>query len=180
LRKKYTKPELLSLLKEYKEEITSIRNWDNYSKEKNLPHSQTIISHFGSWNKFKELLSLDLNEQSRPVKYSNESLYAILDEHQQYYTSATEWDTFAEENQLPKHIIFMDRLGPEILTERIGITLNWTTDNIKAKILEHFPNQPPTQAAWNAIAKSERVPAYMTIVRRFGTWNQMKYEVYYK
>lgn len=180
MRAKYSKSELLSLLTEHKEHITSIREWNQYSKENDLPHSQTIISHFGTWNKFKKMLSLDLNDQSRPIKYTEDVLYSILDKYKEHYTSAANWDKFAEEKNLPKHIIFMERLGPEILNENNGVILNWTTESIKKSILQHFPNHPPTQKEWSNIVNSERVPAYMTIVRRFGTWNKMKYEVYHK
>lgn len=179
MKQKYTKDDLIELLRGHKEHITSISNWNQYRADKSLPHAQTIISHFGSWNAFKDVLNLEKNQQNRPQKYSDEELLSILEKHKEQYSSVAAWDQFAENNNLPKHFIFLDRVGPDVLFEKVGYVSKWTHDNIKSAILSQFPDSPPTQAEWHAITKVfKNLPGYMTIIRQYGGWNQMKEKLY--
>lgn len=174
--------ELLTLLKGNEEHITSVNKWNEYSKDNALPHSQTIISYFGSWNGFKKEL-LDLKDDlkvGRPEKYSDNELHIILDEYKTHYTSVGDWDMFAETQQLPKHFVFMNRLGPDIIREKTGLITSWSTEEIKKIIKYYFPTKPPTQTEWMELAKMKRVPGKSTIIRKFNSWSQMKFEVYYK
>ena len=176
--KSYTNNELLILLEKHKKHITSTLDWERYRKGKDLPHFQTLIARFGSWNELKKLLCLPLNDQFRPLKYTDEDLQQLLDNHKEHYTSATEWDKYAEVHGLPKHALFYDRLGLDVLSNYLDVRVSWTKKNIENSLLKHFPEQPPTAQKWNELRESEKVPTTMTIIRRYGTWNNMKKEVY--
>ncbi len=177
--KKVSYNEYLEMITPHKEHLTSIGHWNEYRKNKDLPHAQTLIKCFGSWNSLKEILSLEQNNQSRPMKYTDEDLINLLQKYKHKYTSATEWDLFAEEQNIPKHYLFLDRLGAEELQKYTGIVSRWTDDSIRAVILQYFPDRPPTTREWLLLSETEKVPSKMTIIRHFGSWNAMK-EIYNK
>lgn len=181
MKKRYTDEELLELARGHKQYITSTGAWEKYRKDskQQLPHSQTFVSRFGSWNGFKEKLSLAVNEQNRPVKYTDEYLYDTLTRYGKQYTSVNDWNRFAEANDLPSHRVFILRLGEDVLYEKVGFVSEWTTEKLKKLIRNHFPDAPPTRRAWDSLQLSTMKPSYQTIVRRFGSWQQMKYYVYY-
>lgn len=155
--------------------------WNEYRKDKDLPHAQTIVSHFGTWNNFKEAMNLEQNQRARPFKYSDEHLLSLLEQYKEHYSSAAEWDSFAEKNSLPKHYIFIDRLGPDILFEKTGYVVKWTTEMLRSTILKHFPHSPPTQAEWTSLTQENgSLPSFITIIRHFDGWNKMKQEIYNK
>jgi len=170
--------EYLKIIAPHKQHLTSVGYWNTYRIGKELPHSQTLIKHFGSWNALKNVLSLEQNSQSRPVKYTDEELVAMLEKYKGKYTSASEWDLFAEGNNLPKHYLFLDRLGAEELQKHTGIVLRWKEDSISDAILRYFPDRPPTTQEWLLLSKVEKVPSKMTIIRHFSSWDEMKKEIY--
>jgi len=172
--------ELLDLIRGHEEHLTSVIKWNQYSKEHDLPHSQTLIKSFGTWNKLKEHLSLEAYEQHRPLKYTDEMLNSILKEHHEHYTSVLGWNQYAESNNLPKHFVFIDRLGITKIRKETKFTAHWSTKEIIFLIKKHFPSKAPTRPEWDEVSKVESVPSYQTICRRFGTWNTMKHELYYK
>lgn len=169
---------MLSLLKGHEEHLTTISSWNNYCKSTGLPHSQTLISHFGSWNNLKHLLGLEVNKQSRPKKYSDEYLYNILRKYKNHYTSAKNWDDFSVKNNLPSHKIIMDRIGPYNAYKKTGVIPSWTEEIIREVILKEFPEIPPTVSEWNQLKSEDPLPSSRTIIRRFESWEKMKRELY--
>lgn len=168
---------LIELLQNHKDHLTSMSKWNVYSKEHDLPHSQTIIKYFGTWNKVKEALSLEQQGQSRPPEYTDEMLLEYLDRYKEEFTSISEWNTFAKTNQLPSYYTFTRHLGTEIVEQKT-MTMVWDKNKLKRLILSYFPETPPTVTKWMEVANKEKLPSHMTIVRHFKSWTQMKYEVY--
>lgn len=179
MREQISDDELLSIARQHKEQLKSVKHWNEYRKGKGLPHSQTFISRFGTWNAFKEQLSLEINEQNRPQIFSDEELMDILKKYKNQYIGIKEWDQFAERHGFPTHALFLQRLGMDKVYELTGYTSQWTTEQLKQLILMHFPNTPPTQSDWNSLSSKVRLPSYLTVIRRFGSWNNMKHAVYY-
>ena len=183
MREQISDEELLAIAKQHKKHITSVTKWNDYrktQKTKGLPHSQTFISRFGSWNAFKEMLSLDINNQSRPQTFTDVELIDILNEHKDHYTGITEWDNFADQNGLPKHALLLDRLGMDQVYDLTGFTSQWSKEQLERLILMHFPDKPPTQRECNDLSDQVNLPSYLTVIRRFGSCNSMKHSVYYK
>lgn len=175
----YDKENLLTLLTPYKANLTSVKAWNEFSKQHNLPHSATLIKNFGSWNQVKEALSLDQSKAQRPVKYSAEELLILLDRYHEKFTTINDWNAFASENELPSYPTFERYLGREEIERKTGLVLNWDEKKLKSVIKEHFPDKAPTISQWNAIAKEYSLPTHMTIVRHFNSWSIMKARVYH-
>jgi len=156
-----------------------VGKWNDYAKANSLPHSQTFIQRFGSWNNIKERLNLELNSQHRPQKYEQNELMVILNEHKGAYKSINAWNQYASKHKLPTHQVFEKYLGLDVIEEITGLQTELSKDFLKNHIKEHFPNRPPTITEWNNIAKEKSVVSSSTIVRRFGSWNNMKAHVYF-
>ena len=180
MREQISDEELLSIAEQHKSHITSVKKWNEYSIANGLPHSQTFISRFGTWNRFKKKLSLDVNNQHRPQTFTDKELIAILKKHKKHYTSIGNWDSYADQHNLPKHALVLDRLGMDRIYKLTGFTSQWTKEQLEELILHHFPDKPPTQNDWNALSSQVNLPSYLTVIRRFGSWNNMKHSVYYK
>lgn len=175
----YDKETLMKLLLPHKEYLTSVRAWNEYSKEHNLPHSATLINQFGSWNSTKAAFSLEESKPQRPKKYSAEELLVTLENYHDKFTTINGWDDFASKNELPAFSTFERYLGRELIEEKTGMVLEWNEDKLKHIILTHFPSTPPTVSKWNEVAKQHNLPTHMTIVRHFKSWSIMKARVYH-
>lgn len=174
----FDKEKLKAIIEQHKKHLTSAIAWNKYRANKNLPHSQTLISHFGSWNNVKKALNLEQNKQSRPVKFTDEEIYTIISENKEHYTSVIEWDAHAVKHNLPSHDLITGRLDPDSIYQETGVVVRWTDRIIKDKILEYFPTIPPTMRGWNELSKTEHLPSATTIARRFGKWNILIAELY--
>ena len=180
LRSRYSDEELLEIAKKHKDFFTSVGKWNTYAKEHGLPHHQTFIQRFGSWNNIKDLLNFETNEQHRPYKYEVSELLEILNEHKEAYTGIYAWNQYAKEHQLPTHGVFERILGIKKLDSITNYTQSASKEDLKKIILSYFPNKPPTVNEWKSISKANEVPSFTTVIRRFGSWNLMKVYVYYR
>lgn len=174
----FSDDELLKIANEHRVHFTSTRKWNEYARKNGLPHHQTFIQRFGSWNDVKEKLGLQTNNQYRPLKYSKTELLKILSEHSKAYTSINAWNMYAKKHQLPTHGVFERQLGINQLEELTPF--NSKEIDLKELILTYFPIHPPTVTEWKDLSKNISVPHYMTIIRKFGSWNLMKNQVYKK
>lgn len=175
----YDKDTLMEILFPHKEHLTSVRAWNEYSKEHNLPHSATLINQFGSWNNAKAAFSLEESKPQRPVKYSAEGLMEVLETHHAKFTTINDWNTFASNNELPAYQTFERHLGRDIIEEKTGLVLEWNEEKLKKVIKKYFPSKAPTVAQWNEKAKEYHLPTHMTIVRHYKSWSIMKARIYY-
>jgi len=173
----YDKESLLALLQEHKEHITSMNAWNIYCKEKGLPHSQTIIKHFGSWNLAKSALSLEQLEQNRPVRYKESELIDLLEQHKDKFSTINDWNAYASKNQLPTYYTFVSHLGKDLVEQKTSL-VSWDKNKLSQLILKYYPDSPPTVNSWRTMEKQYGLPSHMTIVRHFQSWSLMKSEVY--
>lgn len=166
-------------LRPHLENVTSTRDWDEYRKQHDLPHSQTLINKFGSWNRLKEALSMKQNALHRPVKYTPDVVREILQEHGTALTGQVAWNNYAKENQLPNYKIIFERLSETEVYEITGYIKKYTVDISKKIVLEHFPDKPPTFAEWERLAKVNRnVPSATGLFKQFGSWRNMVSQIY--
>jgi len=178
--KTYSSEELIEIARKHQHALTSVNKWGVYSESHDVPHAQTFIAHFGSWNKLKQQLNLDTNSQGRPQTFSETDLLDILREHGEQYTSIRVWNTYAEKHGLPGHHVFAKRMGLKRLSELTKYESLEQVKDYKTLILKYFPERPPTFAEWSKLAEKENVPSAITIVRHYGKWNLMKHVVYYQ
>ncbi|WP_084242343.1 hypothetical protein [Planomicrobium okeanokoites] len=183
LKKVLSKEELqpyIEMLKPHKEFLTSAREWNAYRKDLGLPHSQTLIGKFGSWNAVKESFEdVEVNARHRPIKYDKAKVKAILKEHGEHLTSQAAWNQYANENKLPNYTILFDRLTDEEIYEITKYRRVYTKDIISQIVKEYYPTTPPSFREWNYLAKNETgIPSASLIIVRFGSWKRMIKEVY--
>lgn len=177
----YSDEELWGILKKHKDAITSVAAWNRYAKKHKLPHSQTFINRFGSWNEIKKKLNLNINQQHRPSKYSKEELYEILRKHNNAYKNIYQWNQYAKKHKLPSHDVFVRHLGLKELESIVGVSFSgYSIENIAKQIREHFPHKPPTVDEWKRLSRTKKLVSESTIISKFGSWNNMKSYVYMK
>lgn len=175
----FSDEELWELVTKNKEFLTSVGEWNQYAKTNKLPHSQTLIKRLGKWNEIKRRLNIERNEQHRPIKYSKEELIELLKQHKNAFKNIYEWNQYAKRNKLPDYNIFRRYLGDKMIMELTGYSFgNYTKDQIKEIILHYFPFSAPTVGEWQAVGREENIPSASTIIRVFGSWNEMKKQVY--
>lgn len=177
-KQKFTDEELWELATKHKQAMTSVSEWNRYAKTQGLPHSQTMIQRFGSWNEIKEKLELEVNHQYRPQKYDRDELLAILKEHKTAYTNIYAWNQYAIKHKLPTHQVFEKYLGLETLELLTELKPVLSKESVKRQIKEYFPERPPTVMQWLNLSKQSSVVSTSTIIRYFGSWNNMKAHVY--
>lgn len=173
----FDKESILAILQQHKEHMTGVSPWNVYSKEKGLPHSQTIIRYFGTWNQAKASLSLEPLKRGGNTLYTEEELLVYLEKYKDKFTTIYEWDDFAMQNQLPYYYTFTRNLGTDVVEEKTRIMV-WDKEKLKKLIPQYFPDQPPTISKWKNIAKEHNLPSHMMIIRHFKSWSNMKYELY--
>lgn len=178
--KSYTTAELIEIARKHQHALTSVNKWNVYSETHDVPHAQTFIGHFGTWNNLKQQLNLNTNSQGRPQTFVETELVSILKEHGDHYTTIRNWNAFAEEHGLPGHHVFAKRIGLERLSQMTKYEGVSDAKDYKPMILKYFPNEPPTYNEWAELASKEKVPSATTLVRHYGKWNVMKHEVYFK
>lgn len=170
----------IEMLKPHKEFITSAREWNAYRKENGLPHSQTLIGKFGSWNAVKEAVGISkLNAGHRPIKYDKAMVEHVLKEHGQHLTSKLAWDRYANEHNLPHYTIIFERLSDEEVFELSKYRRIYTKEIISQTVKNYYPGTPPSYREWQHLAKNEDgVPSASLIIVRYGSWKKMIKEVY--
>lgn len=181
--KKTTEEELayyIEMLKPHKEHLTSSREWNEYKNLYKLPHSQTLIRKFGSWNALKEAVGVNkVFAQNRPIKYDADTIKAILKEHGSHLTTKLQWDQYAKENKLPNYTVLFERLTEEEVFDITGYRKSFNKDSLKDVIKKYYPTTPPTFKEWEALGKAESdAPSASLIVVHFGSWKNMIDYVY--
>lgn len=170
----------IEIIKPHQEYLTSNRQWNEYRIGKDLPHSQTLIRKFGSWNAIKEALKLEeVNGAHRPVKYDPDAVKAVLKEHGQHLLTQVKWNEYAKENKLPNYTVIFERLSEDEVFELTGYLKNVDKKSLTKVIRKHYPDKAPTSREWNNLAKTTpHIPSSSTIIVHFGTWKKMIRAVY--
>lgn len=168
----------------YSDEAYSVGKWEKLRKahpELHLPHSQSIIKLFSSWNTAKEAAGLITFSPSRPLEYSKEQLITILEEHGHVYTSAVEWDRYAKVNGLPSSDILMRNLDEETKGKLLNSAkFSYSKESLGKLLHENFPNHPPSATEWESIRSTHnpKLPSTSVFVSRYGSWNNALTENY--
>lgn len=103
--RKYSKEEIIKIIKEHKEHFTSKLKWDEYSKENKLPDYRTIRNYF-SWEEVQKMANVKVKHN-----YSHEELLKIARNHAPYFTTMKRWDEYAKENSLPSSMNYYRKFG---------------------------------------------------------------------
>lgn len=173
-------PYYIELLAPHKEQLTSTRKWNNYRTHHDLPHSQTLIRQFGSWNEVKEALDIkEVNERHRPIKYDADKVRAVLKEHGEHLKSMQQWNAHATEHHLPNYAVLFDRLSEDEVFELTGYRKTFNQETLSQVIKKHFPDSAPTIRRWEELANTDsNIPSASLIILHFGSWKKMKRKVY--
>lgn len=163
---KYTKEDLIQIIKEHKDQFTSKADWNEYAKEKGLPHYETFWYNNIFWNDI-------LNIAGKPSKvYSSEELLRIAEEHRDYFISRKVWDEFAKKHDLPNSYQYIKAFGNWIdVKNRV---LKKSNDDLLRIAKEHNLISF-SRKEWDAYAKKHNLPASSMYIDRFGVnWNKLK------
>lgn len=163
------KSELINLLKKHKNQLTTVKEWEKYSKNNNLPSSVSLIYYFGSWNKLKKVLNLPVNSVR---SYDDEALKQIALEHRDHLSTKRIWDAYYKEKGLPSSSTFLKVFGTwNNLKDFVGISKGLRSDQYSKedieKILKEHGNNFENRQLWDVYAKENRLPTYKTIKKHF-------------
>lgn len=161
--------ELIKKLEEHKDHITTVKEWDDYAKENNLPPSVTLIYKFGTWNSLKSALKVPIISRT----YNEEELKNIALAHKEYMISKKVWDSYYKESGLPSSSTFIKRFGQwNNIKKIIGFSTErrrsdlYSKEEIRNILKEHAENFE-NRKQWDEYAKTHRLPTYKTIKKHF-------------
>ncbi|MBU8908098.1 hypothetical protein [Desertibacillus haloalkaliphilus] len=173
--KQERKKDIIEVIKPYKEHISTVDHWKEFSKSCGLPSYGTIINYFGSWNQFKKELDLTIN---KPL--SDEELLSIADKFRDHFTTAASWYAFAKKHNLPSAQAYIDRFGSwNEVKHRIGLSESkkssiYNKEQIIKVLMDH-KSHLTTKENWNTYVRNhtEQLPTYETIIK-YISWNNLK------
>ncbi|MCM3390520.1 hypothetical protein M3649_20765 [Ureibacillus chungkukjangi] len=164
-------------LEPYKDLFTSAKSYnDFYSNKQNeipLPHYQTVIHTFGSWNEFKQAIGLNTQPVGRRETYSYEQLVDILKEHRTYFTDARTWNAHADKEGLPKFTLMKNRIPLDVIRRYTNYSNrgSYTIEEIVKVVNEHKEVLERGKRAWEEFASNNTLPQYKTILKYLGSEN---------
>jgi hypothetical protein len=160
---------LLEKLKHHKEFITTVKEWDVYAKEHNLPPSVNLIYHFDSWSNVKKALGLSILNKT----YTFSDLEKIAYKHKKYFLRKRIWDRYSKEHELPSSSTFIKAFGSwQKVKEHIGLANEkrkndlYSKEDIKKTLKKHAKNYI-NRKQWDEYAKEHKLPTYKTIKKHF-------------
>lgn len=185
----YSREKLLKVAKENKGYFTTIRIWDIYAREKDLPKSNHFIRCFGRWRAALLRVHGDdvmgIHEQKAiRVKYTRKDLVAVAKKHSKYFTSKNSWDVFASENKLPNSWIYIRNYGDwttakrEIFGDHIPVKKISRDKNRLIMIAKNHSEHFTSKTEWNNYARELSLPTVSTYVTCFGSWGTAKDEIF--
>ncbi|RHW35996.1 hypothetical protein D1B31_18075 [Neobacillus notoginsengisoli] len=162
--------EMKGLIQQHKDKLTTVREWDAYASQHNLPSSSNLIYIFGSWNDTKKAFGLSGQKSS----YSLDELKEIATTHKKHMVNKRTWDKYSKENGLPASATFIKAFGKWTdVKNYIGIGNEkrkrdlYSEEQIK-KILKEHAAQYINRQQWDIYAKENQLPTYKTIKKHFS------------
>lgn len=165
---------IIHVVKPYREHVQTIRMYNDFRNTKQhegLPHSQSIIKAFGSWNTFKQAAGLEVYEQGRPVIYTDEQLLNLLDKYAEHFTTTKEWNDFilTQDEEIPSFQWFISRLPRSVINQyRNRNYYDVSDEEIRAAIKNHLHILPQGILIWNEYARVNKLPSYQTLKRKLS------------
>jgi hypothetical protein len=162
---------LLEIIKQHKQHMTSVTEWDVYAKEHKLPPSYKLIYHFDSWSNVKDALDLPQLKKT----YTFEELEMIAIENKQYFLRKSIWDKYSKEHGLPASSTFINAEGFgswKKVQEHIGLENEkrkndlYSKDDIETILKEHAKHYI-NRTQWDEYAKEHKLPTYKTLKKHF-------------
>lgn len=169
-----TSKELIRTLQKHKHALTTVKGWDKYAKEHNLPPSVSLIYAFGSWNAVKQALGLPAQKN----KYSIQELEEIAEQHKEHITGKLAWDEYSKKNHLPSSSTFIKVFGSwNQFKKHIGVQQEKKKRSIYDKeiivqILKEHAEHYINRTHWDEYAKEHKLPTYKTI-RNYLTYDEL-------
>lgn len=173
IEEEYQKMLIQYVMEPFIDHVISVRKYNEFRRnhsELHLPHSQKIISNFGSWNDFREAMNLSKNSTGNPVTFTDEKLLEILEDHQTFFTTHEVWEQHIREHKsktdetLPTMNWIKTRLDRKTLL-KYNNSLHRTEEELLGVLKEHSHAYLNGITYWTAYAKKYGLPSYITFVR---------------
>jgi len=175
---------MIHMLQSYKEHTYTVAKWESFrkaNKELNLPHSQTFIKVFSSWNNAKEAANLIRLTKSKKPKHSKSELIDMLKIHGHHFTSTESWNKYAKEHSLPSSTIILRSLDEEDKETYLNRKKKgYSKARLKKLLVTSFPDTTPTANDWETFRKNknEPLPSQSVFITKFGSWTNALRETY--
>lgn len=165
----------------HKEHLQTLVGWNNFRKKNpqyDLPHSNTLKLHFGSWEDIKSLFDLD-NRKKWSLLNQEDALCLIESHIEALKGTPNEWDMYRKTNkleeELPGSYPLIHIFGSwNQLKQHFGLEVkaptrphDYTVEDIR-KIIQDYPPHVFTSRAWEKYRKEHKevpLPSYSTILR---------------
>jgi hypothetical protein len=163
------KEQLIKVLEPHKDALSTVKKWDEYAEDHNLPPSVNLIYHFGSWNNVKRAFHLPIKKHS----YSIHELEEIALQHKTKFIRKNIWDSYSKEHKLPASSTFIKAFGSwQNVKKHIGLEVEkrkkdlYTKEDIKKILIEHGKHYE-NRKQWDEYAKKHKLPTYKTLKKHF-------------
>lgn len=178
---KYDRNSLIQIGKEHKEHAKTIRMWKDYSANQtlDLPSLGQILTVFKDWSSFKNAIGV---ENERTPKYTKQKIKEVLEEHNEFFISRSQWDIYASENKLPTYKTIRNHYTYDEILDIVGKkkVFNLSKEELikltlKPEYFYKFLNS--TKTKWDEFARKNNLPSSYKYIKTFDTWLKAKEEI---
>lgn len=170
------KEDLISKIKPYKKHMVSAAQWNNFRKENielELPHANTLINRFGSWNKVKEVVE-DLPVQKQ---WELTELIELLENHiDGLQGTPKDWEDYKLQHStetLPSSATIIMKFDSwnnvkrtfNLVEKSNNRPRKYTDDQLVSLVKDHIPYSL-SQRSWIQYKKGKDLPSYQTFLNR--------------
>ncbi len=168
---------LLKIAETHKQAFTSVRKWNEYAKEHNLPSSRQFIHAFESWKNARKAVGIKSSSIKYEGKYTKKELKEIINKHSKEFSSKENWYVYAKENGLPTYETFVKYFENWNEVQKLaGFIPNKLSNDDLIKIAKKHKESFISKNKWNEYAKEHNLPSAITYIRRFDSWSNI-YEI---
>lgn len=160
------------------EHIEKSTSWSKFYRDNKLPSTQTYLAIFGTWDKLRKELNLDVKKKKDII--SKNEIEAILKIHGKEFKSRKQWDEYAHEHKLPTYKTILKHFTYEEILDFAGKPKkrNFSKEELISLALEHresFIGLSMTK--WDEYAKEHQLPTARQYNWLFGSWSIAKQEI---
>ncbi|KAA6446983.1 hypothetical protein [Bacillus swezeyi] len=176
----FTKEELIQIAIDHSEHFTTIRKWNEYARDHQLPRHMSYVNAFGGWNEAKKEMELKITEDKKAPTYTKEQLRRILEENQRYFINQSTWNKHAKNNKLPYYLTIRKHFSYDEIVKITNTKKNkgHTQKDLLEILIDHreffFKS---SLKKWDKYAREKYLPSSTTIYRAFKGWKNAKIEL---
>lgn len=175
--KEYSNDELINIAKQHSHYFSTVRGWDLFARENNLPRSNIYKNRFSTWNDAKYICEIKINDSQEKRLIQRKKILSEVSPYRNQITTAKSWNKLAKrENLTSTHTIvyYFDKWNN--FKKELGIFIEEDEKNRekRAKYIDiakqHISEFSKSAERWKKYSTLNDLPSTNTYIENFGTW----------